>query len=172
MHILIAILAAIGGAIWWWARANPRDALSVADDAITIARNAPRKIAFRRQTKEHPVEGIDDTRLAIATIALAFLHLDDLPTRDDLQRLTLVLRKSFRLSAEDAEGMEVLGKWLQTQCGGASETISRVGRRLYKFDGSKSWDALQDVLQQLVGDQVTSRQSDALADLRLILKIR
>ncbi|WP_071796117.1 hypothetical protein [Natronohydrobacter thiooxidans] len=172
MHILIAIMAAIGGVIWWWVRANPRDALSVADDAITVVRNAPRKIAFRRQTKEHPVEGIDDTRLAIASIALAFVHLDDLPTRDDLQRLTLVLRKTFKLSAEETEEMEVLGKWIQTQCGGASETISRVGRRLYKIDGSTSWGALSDVLQQLVGDELTPRQHDVLTDLRLALKIR
>lgn len=27
--------------------------------------NAPRKMAFRRQTREHPVEGIDDARLAL-----------------------------------------------------------------------------------------------------------
>lgn len=172
MHILIAILAAVGGAIWWWIRANPRDALSVADDAVTLVRNAPRKIAFRRQTREHPVEGVDDTRLAITAIALAFLNLDDLPTRDDLQRLTLVLRKHFKLSAEEAEEMEVLAKWLQTQCGGAAECVSRVGRRLYKIDGSQSWDELTEVMQQALGEDLSPRQRDALEDLRVILKIR
>ena len=69
MPILIVVVLALGGALWWWIRSNPRDALSLADDALTLVRNAPRRIAFRRQTKEHAVEGIDDPRLAIATIA-------------------------------------------------------------------------------------------------------
>ena len=64
LPIVILILTAIGGAIWWWARNNPREALRVASDAATTLKNAPRRIAFRRQTQEHPVEGIDDLRVA------------------------------------------------------------------------------------------------------------
>lgn len=97
MPILIGILTLVGGAIWWWVRSNPRDALSIADDAVTIARNAPRKIAFRRQTKEHPVEGIDDPRLAVATIAQAFIGLSALPTKEDRAGLSLALRNVTRL---------------------------------------------------------------------------
>jgi len=172
MPILLAILAALGGAIWWWIRANPRDALSLADDAVTIARNAPRKIAFRRQTRAHPVEGIDDARLAVTTIALAFLQLDDLPTREDRQRLNVALRRIFQLSAEEAEEMEVLGNWLKDQCGGAASAITRVARRLYKIDGNKSWGELTDALEKAVGDTISARQEEAIAELRIALKVR
>lgn len=172
MPILLAILAAIGGAIWWWVRANPRDALSIADDAVTIARNAPRKIAFRRQTKMHPVEGIDDPRLAVATIAGAFLGLDDLPTREDRDRLNVILRKTYRLDTETAQEMAVLANWLQGQCGGASETVSRVARRLFKLEGDASWDDLTGVLSELVGDDLSQRQLDAVQDLKLAFRRR
>ena len=172
MPVIITILVAVCGAIWWWMRNNPRDALSVADDAVTVMRNAPRKIAFRRQTREHPVEGIDDTRLAITAIAMALLQLDDLPTRDDRQRLNMAIRKIFRLSSEEADEMEVLGKWLQEQCGGASQTISRIGRRLYKIDGANSWGELTKVLAAVVGQEISPRQEEAIQDLRNTFRLR
>ncbi|MCY4180377.1 MAG: hypothetical protein OXD48_08910 [Litoreibacter sp.] len=127
MPVLIAILAAIGGLIWWWVRSNPRDALSIADDALTTARNAPRKIAFRRQTKEHPVQGVDDPRLAVATIAQAFIGLDDRPTKDDYDRLNVVLRKHYRLSAEDAEEMDALARFRAWVAAFTRLTVTKAG---------------------------------------------
>ena len=172
MPILIALLGLVGGAIWWWVRNNPRDAISMADDAVTVARNAPRKIAFRRQTKEHPVQGVDDPRLAVATIAQAFLGLDDLPTKEDRQRLHVAMRQRYRLSAEDAEEMDTLSRFLIQQCQGETEAISRVGRRLFKIDGDGSWDDLTALLGAASGDSVSPRQRDAIGDLRVAMHIR
>ena len=108
MPIVILILTAIGGAIWWWARNNPRDAIHAAQDAATTIRNAPRKLAFRRQTNAHPVEGIDDPRIAICGIAQAFIELDDLPTKDQRQKLHVQIRTALKTSEEEAEEMEAL----------------------------------------------------------------
>lgn len=171
MPILILVLTAIGGAIWWWVRNNPRDALHVADDVVTTVRNAPRKIAFRRQTKEHPVEGIDDPRIAVCGIAQAFIELDDLPTKDQRQRLHVLLRSKLRADADEAEEMEVLGRWLITQCDGATPAVSRLGRRLHKIDGQASWDLLQEVLMELVEADLSDGQKSAIEDLRHALRI-
>ena len=172
MPILIAVLAAIGGAIWWWMRSNPRQALDVADDVVTIARNAPRKLAFRKQLNAHPVEGIDDPRLAVAAIASAFIALDDLPTRDARDRLFVTLRRIFRVDDALAEEMQSLSQWLIEQCGGASETISRVGRRLYKIEEDDTWNILQDVLGEMAGDALSERQTEAVTDLRIAMHRR
>lgn len=171
MPILILVLTAIGGAIWWWVRSNPRDALHVADDVVTTVRNAPRKIAFRRQTKEHPVEGIDDPRIALCGIAQAFIELDDLPTKDQRQRLHVLLRSKLGASEDEAEEMEVLGRWLITQCDGATPAVSRLGRRLYKIDGDASWDLLQEVLMDLVAGDLSEAQAGAVEDLRHALRL-
>jgi len=172
MHIVIGVLLAVGGAILWWARRNPEDALHVAKDAVTVARNAPRKIAFRRQHNQHPVEGIDDARLAISALGHAFLALDDLPTREARAQLDVVLRKTYGLSDEDAVEMQSLSVWLVDQCGGAQAAVSRLGRRLYKIDGSDAWDELRKVFESAIGDELSERQITAVEDLKLALHVR
>lgn len=170
MPIVMLILTAIGGAIWWWVRSNPREALYVAQDAATTLRNAPRRIAFRRMTNEHPVQGIDDPRIAICTIAQAFIELDALPTQEQRQKLHVLVRTKLRCDEEEAEEIEVLGRWLMTQCDGASQAISRVGKRLFKIDGAASWDLLQDVLASLVEGDLSSAQVGAIEDLRVAFR--
>lgn len=170
MHILILILTALGGALWWWVRNNPREAIDAAGDLATTVQNAPRRLAFRRQTNAHPVEGIDDPRIAICAIAQAFLELDDLPTREQRQSLHLMLRKELRCSEEEAEEMEVLGRWLVEQSNGAQQAVPRLARRLYKIDGDASWDVMQDVLVGLVTGGLSHRQKQAVEDLRLAMR--
>ena len=170
MPIVILILTAIGGAIWWWARNNPREALHVASDAATTLKNAPRRIAFRRQTREHPVEGIDDPRIAICAIAQSFLELDDLPTQDQRKKLHVLVRSNLRADEEEAEEMEVLGRWLMTQCDGPAQAIPRLGRRMFRIDGTSSYELLQDVLSGLVDGELSTKQVAAIDDLRVAFK--
>jgi hypothetical protein len=170
MPILILILTAIGGAIWWWVRNNPREALDTAQDMATTVRNAPRRLAFRKQTKEHPVEGIDDPRIAVGAIAQAFAELDDLPTKELRDRLHVLVRSKLRWSEEEAREMEGLGHWLVEQCQDPNQAIVRLSRRLFKIDGDASWDLLQDVLMGVVEGELSHRQTEAVEDIRLALK--
>ncbi|MEM9427231.1 MAG: hypothetical protein AAGA06_11070 [Pseudomonadota bacterium] len=170
MPILILILTAVGGAIWWWMRSNPREALDMAADAATTVRNAPRKLAFRRQTQEHPVEGIDDPRIALCGIAQAFIELDDLPTKDQRDQLHVDLRRKLRVTEEESEELETLGRWLVTQCNGAEAAIPRLARRLYKIDGAASWNQLQDILMGLAQDELSASQVSAIGELKTALK--
>lgn len=171
MPIIIAILTIVGGAIWFWARNNPRDALDLAQDAVTTARNAPRKLAFRQQTKAHPVEGIDDPRIAVCAIGQSFLELDALPTQDQRDRMHVSLRSILRCTEEEAEEMQVLGRWLMGQCQSPAQAITRLGRRLYKIDGNKSWDDLTALLHELVEAELSPAQVDAIADLKRTLRV-
>ena len=109
MPILIAILTALAGAVWWWVRHNPRQALETAQDAATTLRNAPRRLAFRKQSNKHPVEGIDDPKIAICAIAQSFLELNDLPTSEQRHHLHVLLRSKLRCAEEEAKEMLVLG---------------------------------------------------------------
>lgn len=170
MPFVILILTAIGGAIWFWVRNNPRDALHTAQDVVTTVRNAPRKLAFRRQTAAHPVEGIDDPRIAICALGQAFIELDDLPTKEQRDRLALNLRTKLRCDADEAEEMEVLGRWLVSQCNGATEAVPRLSRRLAKLDDGRSWDDLQDFLGELAGDGLSESQASAITDMKLAFR--
>jgi hypothetical protein len=169
MPIIVLILSALGGAIWFWVRSNPREAIDVAGDVVTTLRNAPRRLAFRRQTKGHPVDGIDDVRIAIGSIAQAFIELDDLPTKDQRQLLHAMLLSKLNCSEDQAQEIEVLGRWLIDQCNGASQSISRLSRRLYKIDNDSSWDVIQNILTSLVDGELSDRQIDAINDIRIAL---
>lgn len=169
MAIIIAILTALGGALFFWARRNPGDAINAASDAVTMARNAPRRMAFRRQTREHPVEGIDDPVLAISTIAMGFIELDDRPLKDDLMRLTVALRKIWRMTEEEAEEMTSLSRWLVGQCGGGHEAVDRTARRLYKLDDGASWPQLETILNSLGSPELSPTQHDTIEALRRTL---
>jgi len=171
LPIVILILTAIGGAIWWWVRNKPREALNTAHDVATTLKNAPRKLAFRSVANAHPVEGIDDERIAICAIAQAFLELDDLPTAEQRQRLHILIRKNLRFTEEEASEMEVLGRWLVTQCNGPVEAVPRLGRRLRKLDTGQSWDRLQEILMPLAGEQLSRPQVEAISDLKVALRI-
>jgi hypothetical protein len=172
MGFIILILTTLGGALYWWARQNPGDAVNMAQDAITTARNAPRRLAFRRQHNAHPVEGIDDARIAICALAQAFIELDALPTLDQRKRLSVLLRTELRCSADEAEEMEVLGRWLVGQCQSPDAAVTRLARRLFKIDGDASWDTLQTMLTSLVEGELSPAQVDAITDMKRALHIR
>ena len=153
-------------------RNNPRDAINAAQDAVTTVRNAPRKLAFRKQTNAHPVEGIDDPRIAICTIAQSFIELDDLPTMDQRKKMHVQLRKIVGCAEDEATEMEVLGRWLMTQCQGPEQAITRLGRRLYKLDGHASWETIQTLLMSLVENDLSNAQIDAITELKRALHIK
>lgn len=172
MPIIMLILTALGGALWFWVRNNPRDAIHAAQDAVTTVRNAPRKLAFRKQTNAHPVEGIDDPRIAICAIGQSFIELDDLPTADQRKKMHVQLRSVVGCTDEEADEMEILGRWLMNQCKGPEQAITRLGRRLYKIDGTASWDKLQELLTSLTEKNLSSAQVDSIAELKRAFHLR
>ena len=100
------------------------------------------------------------------------MELDKLPTSDQRQQLTILLRSKMRRSAEDAEELEVLGRWLVAQCQTPDAAISRLSRRLYKIDGDASWALLQDMLTRLVSGELDASQVYAITDIKRALHIR
>jgi hypothetical protein len=111
--------------------------------------------------------------LAIATIATAFIELDDLPTADQRQHLAVQLRAKLRADADEAQEMEVLGRWFLTECGGADAAIARVSRKLYKLGGADQMEPLMEVLKASVtGDSLSDRQREALEDITRAMRVR
>ena len=173
MPFLIAIAGILVTAYIWANRASR--ARDVAGDVVDMAndvRLAARRFGFRRQTNLHPVESIEDPRLAIAAVATAFIELDDLPTTEVRQRLMVQLRSKLRADADEAQEMEVLGRWFMTECGGAEPAIARLSRKLYKLGGAEQMEPLMDVLKGTVKEGLSDRQRDALEDITRAMRVR
>jgi hypothetical protein len=173
MPFLIALLGIIGAAYFWAQRA--KGARDMAGDVVDMAndvRLAARRFGFSRKMNVHPVESIDDPRLAVAAIATAFLELDDLPTAEQRQVLMVQLRSKLRADAGEAQEMEVLGRWFMSECGGAEPAIARISRKLYKLAGAEQTENLMGILKGTVTESLSDRQRDALEDIARALRPR
>lgn len=177
MPVLIALLGVALALYFFVYRA--RNAADIASDVVEMAKDvrlAARRFGFRGQANVHPVESIEDPKVAITAAALAFLELDDLPTQEQRDRLVAELRGELGLVQADAEEMQVLGRWLVAECGSASAAVSRVARKLYKLSGRDAFEPLLRVLNGAVGGGsgggLSDRQRDALEDIRLAFRVR
>lgn len=173
MPVLIALLGiAVTAYIWAQRASNARDVLGDVSDMANDVRLAARRFGFKRNTNIHPVESIEDPRLAIAAIATAFLELDDLPTVEDRKRLTVQLRANLRASEDDAQEVEILGRWFMAECGGAEPAIARISRKLYKLGGAEQMEPLMAVLKGATVTELTQKQRDALEDITRAMRVR
>jgi hypothetical protein len=172
MPFLVALLGIIGAAYFWAQRArNARDVMGDVADMANDVRLAARRFGFSRKMNVHPVERIEDPRLAIAAIGSAFLELDDLPTAEQRKLLQVQVRSKLRASAEEAEEMEILGRWFMTECGGAEPAVARISRKLYKIGGADQMEPLMDILKASV-TTLSDRQRDALEDITRAMRER
>lgn len=171
LFVILGVISAIG--VWYWrltmAREAAREIGNIAGDLI----NAPRRLGFRRRANAHPVEGVDDPKLAIAAISLAFLELGGLPSREDLQALAATLSRELALPRDDADEMLILGRWLIGECQGPQPAITRLTKRLGKLDQG-AFQQLLPVLNQVGshGGGLNIRQREALDEIARILKLR
>lgn len=173
MPFLLALIGIVGAAYFWAQRArNARDMIGEVGDMANDVRLAARRFGFTRKMNVHPVESIEDPKLAIASIATAFIELDDLPTAEQRKILTIQLRSHLRVDAAEAEEMEVLGRWFMSECGGAEPAIARVSRKLYKIGGATQTEPLMDILKNTVKGSLSDRQKDALDDITRALRPR
>lgn len=173
MPFLVALMGIVIGAYIWAQRArNARDMLGEVGDMANDVRLAARRFGFSRKMNVHPVESIEDPRLAIASIATAFIELDDLPTAEARKILTIQLRSQLRADEEEAVEMEVLGRWFMNECGGAEPAITRLSRKLYKIGGAEQMEPLMNILKGAVKGELSTRQKDALEDITRALRPR
>jgi len=176
MPVIIAILGILGAVFFFVLRA--RNAAHMAGDLIDVAKDiraAARRFGFRRQSNQHPVESIDDPNIAISALATAFLELDDLPTRDERDRLHGQLRKVLRLNAKDAEEITVLGRWLVSECGGADAAVNRLSRKLFKMQGAEAMQPVLNIINgslQDAGTELSERQKDALETIQRAFRLK
>ena len=175
MPVILAILGAIGAALIYYIRTrgpidSGRDLIEAAHDV----RLAARRFGFKRNASRHPAEDIDDPKVAIGGIAVAFLEMDDLPAKEHNIAMLHTLQEATRVSLSDAEELAVLGRWLVSECGGPDQDTSRLSRKLYKLSGVEQFAPLMQVLNAVgsTGDGgLSARQRDALVDIKNAFKL-
>ncbi len=150
MHIVLGVLGAVSVAYFWYLRT--RKATKIAGELIEAAndvRLAARRFGFRRKANVHPVDAIDDPRIAISAIGSGFLELDGFPTAEKHEALIRGVREAFRINHSSAEEMIVLGRWIVTQCNGPDQSVPRLTKHLFKLDGHTHFEVMLGILKQI-----------------------
>lgn len=174
MPLLIAIVGIlIAGSVWYM---RIRAAGTAAHDLTNMARDvigAARALGFRRRANVHPVESVDDPHLALTAIGIAFLELDDLPSREDRERLAESVSRNTGTAADKVEEMMIVGRWLVNECQGPMPAITRLTRRLAKLD-PQGFQTLLPVLNDIgqSGSGFSDRQREALDEIARLMKLR
>ena len=165
MPVVIALLAVLGGAYFWLMRARmgveaARELSGVASDVMAAAR----RFGFRRRLNEHPVDSLQDPKVAVAGAGLAFLELADLPTTETRDALIVSLQHHLGIDESEAREALILGRWLMNECGGPQPALDRLARRLMRMQGAAALEPLMAVLKDVAagGGGLNDRQRDAL----------
>lgn len=175
MPFIIAALGILATVVYFVMRA--RNAAHVAGELADMAndvRLAARRFGFRRKTNLHPVETIEDPKLAIGAIATAFLELDDLPTKEQRGALEGAMRQVFDLGQQGAQEVTVLGHWFVSECGGAEQAVTRLARKLFKLQGKEAFQPLLEVVNATVSagsGGLNPAQKSALDEIKRAFRI-
>ncbi len=172
MPFVIAIIGIIAAAYFWAQRA--RNAAEIAKAVAEVPgdiKAAARRFGFRRRMNVHPVESVDDPKLAIAGIANSFFELGALPTEEQRRMLALQVRSVLELSEAEAEELLVLGRWLASESGGPEAGILRLSRRLNRIAGVDGFQELMELLKNLLKDDWSDAQIAALNDVKRAFRI-
>lgn len=131
MHIFLGFLAVIGFAIYWiW---KIRNAAAVAKDVVEVAddvRAAVRRFGYRRHADQHPLDAVEDPRLAAAGILAAIAKMDGDYTREQMTMIQNECIRVFEASSKEAEDFAAGGRWLAQQLSNPDEVIRRLARKL------------------------------------------
>jgi hypothetical protein len=176
MPVLLGLLAAAAGVIFWMYRArNVAHAAKDLGDMAGDVMSAARRFGFRRRYNEHPVDSLQDPDVAVAGAGVAFLELAGLPSSQQQAALLVSLQHHLNLSHERGQEAMILGRWLMSECGGAQSGFSRMTRRLAKLSGLGRLEQLMAVLQDVSvagGGGLAPLQKDALAEVAQAYKLR
>jgi len=160
MHILIAalgILAAIG--YWIYRIQNAAHGVKSIGEAATDIQAAARRFGFRQKANRHPVDGVDDPRVA-ATTLLILVAADDgslsMAEQNEIQQ-----QVSTVFGASQAETIELFqfSRWLSEQTRNPDDMARRLIKRTLQLGGPET---LPDLMRMVsaVGRADTGETSE------------
>lgn len=170
MPILMAIIGALGAAVFWYYRArNAASAAHEIKDGVETAIGAVRRWSFRRKYEGNPVDAIDQPALAQGALTIAFAQLGAAQTTQQRNEHLRALQSALRVDLTASEELFVMGNWFVNECGGPSPAVTRIAKRLMRLSGEDGLDPALSVISDIT-DELTDRQRDALHDIKVIFR--
>jgi len=154
---------------------NAAEMTSEMADVASDIMAAARRFGFRRKYNTHPVDNIEDPKLAVGGIAVAFMQIGSSPTADQKAAMLDSLQSRLSIKQSDAEELDVLGQWFVNECNGPAFAIPRLSKRLYKLSGAEHLEPMMGVVTDTVDagtGSLSEQQLEALDEVKRAFHVR
>ncbi len=159
MPAIIALVGLLVGALIWYNRMKQAGHIAgELKDAANDVRLAARRFGFKRRANVHPIDTLDDARLAAAGIVAATVQMDGLWDQSMSDAMIQQAQSVFNVDLGEAEEVVIFARWIAAQGNNPSETVRRLARRLKRLAGQ---EAMTDTVQMIQG--VSGRDGRALS---------
>lgn len=159
MPFLIAIVGLLVAAFVWYNRIKQAGHFAgELKDAANDVRLAARRFGFKRRSNVHPIDALDDARLAAAGIVAATVQMDGMWEQSMWDAMVQQAQSVFDVALDEAEEIVTFARWIAVQGGNPHEAVRRMSRRLKRLAGK---DAMADTVQMIRG--VSGRGGRALS---------
>lgn len=169
MPILIAVIGALSAALFWYYRMKAaKEAATELLDVANDVRLAARRFGYKRRTKTHPTDTVDDARLAAAGIVAAIASMSGYLEKSQIEEMTRQFKATFDTSPKDAVEITTFGRWISTQCQSNSEAVRRLSKRLYELAGPEALPDLERIIEATLDADPNSKGPDEEDAMRMV----
>lgn len=174
MHILLGLLAVLGGLLIWYYRVRAvRDAEEAAGAANDI-RLTIRRLMNQGKYDVHPADSVDDARLAASGLIVAIATMDAPLSQSEIAALSRNAQETFDVSEREALDIVSYGRWVAGECGSVDEGVRRLSRRIEKLAGPDAGPDTVRMIEDVAtadGNTLGEAELDALATVRRTLDV-
>lgn len=175
MHIILALLAIVGGFLFWYYRilAAKEAAQDVADVAGDI-RLTIRRLMNRRKYDVHPADCVDDPRLAASGLIVSVATMDAPLSQSEIDALVKAGQATFNVTEREALDIVSYGRWVAGECNNHDEAVRKLARRISKLAGPEAGPDLVRMIEEVAtadGNTLGDAEQDAINVVRRTLNV-
>ncbi|NJM29735.1 MAG: hypothetical protein HC855_06215 [Rhizobiales bacterium] len=167
MHIILGVLAILGGlAFWWWRMKAVSEAASEVTDVAGRAWGKYKRYKFRKKVEDSPVEAVDDPVAAAAVMMIALVK-EEGPLTPQAEE-AIRMEATAVMQVDDPTELMVFSKWVADHVSDANNVSLRYAKL---WAGALSRDErleLVEMVERAVSAvaPVTPNQRNKIAKLR------
>jgi uncharacterized tellurite resistance protein B-like protein len=171
MHILVAIIAAIGSLIW--VVVHLLRSANELPEAAKEAKNAVRRHRWSKKSDASVLDGIEDPRDSAAILMAQIASYDGEITSRQKQKMKELMIVAFQADDETAEGLYSYARMVIGQLNDAANSLRKLLRPVMDkltLEEMKQLVAMLDEMAEVEGEP-TERQRQLVMEVRRVLSL-
>lgn len=167
--LVVFAIACFLVAYWLWRTSASRVVVRRGSERDVDALAALRRVGYRHASGRHPVDGVDDPRLAAAAMMAAIAQLDGALSQAQMNALRVECRAAFRVDQRQADDIAVAGRWLSEQSADHDDAMRRLATIVRERAGAEAHGDLLRMLERVASvasGAPSEKQAEAIALVR------